>query len=496
MKATIIGSDLLQKGNDVQFLEINTNTTIYNSGAEMLDYTALFEMLVSNNISEFHFIWTEVTAYTPLEESFRFKELLEEKCIENDISFTDYVVPMNSITVPFIEDASHKFILRQSYDTTALIDETYCADKFEFFNLMSGSQYTPSTYFSGSTLQLNEFNSLDTSNPNVPNTLIKAKSPTYDLDMYPALYTLSDISELTDLKNELGSDYLVQEFIYSDDNIVDDRYSIIRSIDIIYGSELDVINLGGYKQSTIIPMNFTEDEFVSGTKRLNQKSRIKYISKPISRFMGVDYHTDDDSVILDYTGSLVDVDTIQLGDYIKSVNFQDIHGNNAAALDQTLLETYGWEATLPEINETLTPESSSLVNVVSASVDTIYIRITLEDGKSWVDSPSCTYFIEENDSTKTRFEKVNNMVVGDKLVVTDSLTNELTTIVITSLEMEHAQKTIYNLDFEPSDLFLVDVGDGLFSVMHNSCWCPWNYCGYFCNYYGCPTCGGGGFEKV
>jgi len=495
MKATIIGSDLLEKNGSVKFLEINTNTTIYNRGADLLDYTALFNVLTSNNITEFHFIWTEVDSYTPLEEPFRFKEILEEKCAENNITFTEYVVPINSVTVPYIEDAPNKFILRQSYDTTALVDETYCANKFEFFNLMSGSEYIPATYFSGSALQMDEFTTLDTS-LNAPNVLVKANAPLYDLNLYPALYKLDDISELDDLKTELGSDYLIQEFVYSDDNIVDGRYSIIRSIDIIYGSNLDVINLGGYKQSTIIPMNFVVDEFVSDTKRLNQKSRIKYISKPITRQSVDEYHTDDDSLILDYTGSLLDVDNLKLGDYIKSINFQDIHGNNAAALDQTLLETYGWETTLPQANETLTAESSSLSNVYSSSIDTIYVRITLEDGRTWVDAPSCTYFIEETNSDKTRFEKVNSLVVGDKLVVTDSTTSQLSTIAITSLEMEHAQKVIYTLDFEPSDLFLVDVGDGLFSVMHNSCWCPWNYCGYYCNSWYCPSCGGGGFEKV
>lgn len=496
MKATIIGSDLLEKNGNVKFLEINTNTTIYNQGADLLDYTALFDVLTSNNINEFHFIWTEVDAYTPLVEPFRFKEILEEKCAENNITFAEYIVPMNSVTVPYIEDAPNKFILRQSYDTTALVDETYCANKFEFFNLMSGSAHIPATYFSGVSLQMDEFTNLDTSIPTAPNVLVKANAPSYDLNLYPALYKLDDILELTELKNDLGSDYLVQEFVYSDENIVDGRYSIIRSIDIIYGSELDVINLGGYKQSTLIPMSFTNDEFVADTKRLNQKSRIKYISKPITREYPNQYHTDDDSVILDYTGSLVDVDNLKLGDYIKSINFQDIHGNNAAAFDQTLLETYGWETTLPQTNETLTAESSSLSNVYSSSIDTIYVRITLEDGKTWTDAPSCTYFIEENNSDKTRFEKINNLVVGDKLVVTDSSTNQLSTIAITSLEMEHAQKTIYSLDFEPSDLFLVDVGDGLFSVMHNSCWCPWNYCGYYCNSWYCPSCGGGGFEKV
>ena len=45
MKGTIIGTDLLQKDDSVQVIEINTNTTIFNSGAELLDYDPLFSHL-------------------------------------------------------------------------------------------------------------------------------------------------------------------------------------------------------------------------------------------------------------------------------------------------------------------------------------------------------------------------------------------------------------------------------------------------------------------
>jgi hypothetical protein len=134
--------------------------------------------------------------------------------------------------------------------------------------------------------------------------------------------------------------------------------------------------------------------------------------------------------------------------------------------------------------------------MVSAEVDTIYIRITLSDGRTWTDAPSATYYIEESGSTATRFERVNKMYVGDKLVITDANTNLLTTVEITGLEMEHAQKTIYSLDFESSDLFLVDIGDGDFSVMHNSCWCPWNYCGHWCNSWYCPGCSNTPIPKI
>jgi hypothetical protein len=490
MKATILGTDLLEYNGSVKILETNTNTTIFNDGSELLDYEALFTVLNDNNITEFHYIWTEVDSHYPLNQPYRFKEKLEEKCIEANISFTEYVVPKSSITVPYIEDASNKFILRQAFDTTALVDETYCADKFEFFSLMDGSEYTPNTYFSNELLGFDDVTSI-VDNGEAPNLIVKPRYPDYSQELYPELHKLTSNAELETLKSQIPTNHLLQEFIYDEDNLVEGRYSIIRSIDIIYGSELDVINMGGYKQSTVIPIDFCETELIGETTKLNQKSRYKYITKEVGNYLKNDYHTDEDSVILDYTGSLLDVDSIKLGDYVRSIDFVDFKDNHAANFDERLT-TFGWDSTLQQSNETLTQMSSSLSTIISSSVDTIYVRITLEDGKSWVDSPSCTYYIQESGSLNTRFEKVNKMYVGDKLIITDADTNELTTVEISGLEMEHAQKVIYTLDFEPSDLFLVDIGDGLYSVMHNSCWCPWVYCGYYCSSLYCPFCDFGG----
>jgi hypothetical protein len=496
MKATIIGSDYLQKDDNVKFLEINTNTTIYNDGADLLDYNALFDVLNSNNITEFHYIWTEGVAYSPVSQTHRFRQILQIKCAENNISYTDHIVPMNSVTVPFIEDSNNKFILRQAFDTTALIDETYCADKFEFFNLMKDSQHIPKTHCISDTLNVNSLDDVDYSDTTNPNVLIKYRYPQYDKMQYPALYAVSNNTELVDTINSAENNFLVQEFIFSEDNLVDGKYSIIRGIDIIYGSNLDIINMGGYTQSAVIPVSFAATEFVSGTKKLNQKSRYKYITKEVGKGSGHDYHTDDESNILNYDGTLTNVSTIQLGDYVRSINFVDSNENEAASFTSEI-DTYGWDSTLQQSNDTLSTLQSGLVGMISSSVEMVMIKITLEDGRTWSDAPSCVYYIEEKDSTATRFEKVNSLYVGDKLVITDSNTNELTTVLISGLEMIYETKTIYTLDFAPSDLFLVDIGDGDFSVMHNGCWCSWSFCGNSCYQWYCPTCawGGGGQQK-
>jgi hypothetical protein len=488
MKGLIIGSDLLEHGGDVKFLEINTNTTIYNDGADLLDYDVLFNTLNTNNINEFHFIWNEMDAYYPIGENYKFKDNLIQKCQENNITFTEYVVPKGSMTVPFIEDADNKFILRQSFDTTALIDDTYCADKFEFFKLMSGSTYIPKTYQLDNELGMDTFDTIDTLNPNHPNTLIKARLPHYDSELFPELHVLTQESQLNDLKSSLPENHLLQEFIYSDENLVEGRYSIIRSIDIVYGPELDVINMGGYRQSTIIPVNLSQNELVENTTKLNQKSRYKYITKSMTNRIN-DYHTDGESLILNYDGTLKDVNSLELGDFIKSINFVDFNGNEAANFEEGKIDVLQWDSTLEQSNSTLTQMSSTLEGITSSSIDTMFIRITLSDGRTWTDTPGTTYYIEESGSLDTRFEKLNKMYVGDKLVTTDKDTNTLTTIEITGLEMEYGVKTIYSLDFEPSDLFL---------VMHNSCWCCWSvpYCGTYCCVQSCSICGYQNPEKL
>ena len=56
----------------------------------------------------------------------------------------------------------------------------------------------------------------------------------------------------------------------------------------------------------------------------------------MGRTKGTDYHTDDDSNILNYDGSLVNISAIQLGDYIRSIDFIDSNENQAGNLTQEI----------------------------------------------------------------------------------------------------------------------------------------------------------------
>lgn len=499
MKAVLIGTDYLEQGDDVKILEINTNSQMFNDGVELLDLDPLFNTLVSNNITEFHYIFTEDVSAAPLGTGNKFIDTLEFLCSENGIQFYEYQVGRNSVTVPYIEDDDSKFILRQAYDTYAILDSNYTSDKLQFFSLMEDSPYVPKTYFSSSEdgLYLDNIDSLDYGNSGQPNLIQKNRYFTTELQEFPKISILADSGSLQDKKDTI-IDYqntLLQEFIYDDKNIVDGYYSVIRTFDIIYGPELDIINLGGYKQSAPVPLTFSENNVVSGSNDLDSKSKAKYINKFDGRSLPV-YHTDLESLIWMSNEELKRVDEITDGDIIQTVTF-----GSASFVEHSSLLPHPEEEKydLEYLSGSIEWVSSSLVSKKSQVIDTLMIKMTLDTGEEIIDTPSSTLYIEESGSNQTMFTHVNGLYEGDKVVVINKDRKEISSREIVNLEIVHrANLEIFNLDFEPYDYFLVDKDSNEFMIMHNECrWCGriWAPCGNWACTSDCSFCGGGMAQK-
>ena len=455
---------------------------------DYLDFDALFNVVTSNNITEFHLIYVEDASMAEYGSTiYGFEDKIIEKCTELGITYTPHAVPQGSVTVPAIEDADNKFILRQAYDTSALVDSTYCADKFEFFSLMSGSSYIPKTYFSSSDdeLLVDTFDGIDLTETYIhPNLVEKARYPKYDKTMLPRLSKHTSQENFLQAKADLVENHLIQEFVGDDVNIVNGYWSVIRSIDIIYGSNLDVINMGGYTHSAIIPVSYAENEYESEGVDFNKKTRAKYINKNIRTDVAtIAYHTDEESDILMFDGSISNVSTIQAGDVIKTITFDYLTGSHDLPSEAT--------TTVATLSSSLTFESASLISKDSQDLSDFFVRISLSNGEVWNDTPSTGYIIEESGSLETRFEFVNKLLVGDKIITINKTTSEVSKKEITGLDITFSEQTIYNLDFEDIDYFMVDVNNDEYSIMHNVCTgCTWAQCGdYWCDP-GCRQCEG------
>lgn len=508
MRGTLIGSDYLKQGNDVKFLELNTNIAIHKE-ATWLDTGALMSLLTSSNITEFHFIYpADNYQQYPINDSFGedanyvFGEQISSSCALHNITYTSHEVVVGAITVPYIEDGDNKFILRQSYDNTAIIDSSYAADNFEFFDLMSGSNFLPKVYQSSSVDELytDTLDSLDTNSPH-PNAVVKSRYPggSSNLKVYKFTDTSSIGSDLNDLKSNLDEDYAIQEFVKDDSNIVSGSWSVIRGIDILYGNNLDVLHLGGYKQASYLELNDWNITYSGSSQVLDKRSQILYNNKPYSTSENF-FHTDEETLVLKSDGSLASGSDLVIGDEIKSLVFDFEYGveRNGTALTESIdtLNHYGY---ISDITGSIQYVTSSLSEIRVTTEDIPMINITLNDGTVLSDSPRQHFLIEESGSDLTYFEYVNYFKVGDKMCYLDKDTNNITTKEITSLDVTWGNPSlnIYNLDFEPNDYYLSHNSGSQYLIIHNPCnGCnSWASCGtYWCDN-GCSACSNA-FERV
>jgi glutathionylspermidine synthase len=138
MRTVLIGSDFMyDKNGDLKPIEINTSTgwsmTKVESDDEIYDFTTLSQFIQENEFTKVTYIYNSANkAITN-----RLEELMESINVE----FLLVRVNSQSITIPNIEDSDEHLIIRQAYDTTALVDDMYCRNKVNFLNLIKNEEY-------------------------------------------------------------------------------------------------------------------------------------------------------------------------------------------------------------------------------------------------------------------------------------------------------------------------------------------------------------------
>ena len=271
MKGVLIGSDFIKSSNDsYKVIEINTNIRLYQneelSLEDYIDKQALKNLLIDNNITEFVYIYPGNES-APIQEKPIFQNIAEEL----GITYTNLITSPNSLTVPYVEDTDNKFILRHSYDSTALIDDTYCNDNYEFAKLIEGQSYATKKVIKDSNFSLNDFSSVDTST-NYPNVVVKSRYPNYNTIQYPKIFKLENDEQLHSLSNiEQPIETYVEEYVISEDSFIDDSVNIIRSIDIIYGPNLDTLHLGSHHVTSRLSIDLSDDIYYEN-KEINALS--------------------------------------------------------------------------------------------------------------------------------------------------------------------------------------------------------------------------------
>jgi hypothetical protein len=466
MKAVMIATDFL-KDNDGSFkiLELNTNvgnvTTNINN---YFDIEAFNEFIVSNEIDVIEFInqsMVQQDMVRDMEEvvegnltgSLTLEASIRQYYTGSSVSVTIHNLQATSATIPYIEDAPNKLILRNAYDSTALIDDTYAKDNFEFLKLMydTDTNSIPKTYFVDSTLGIDGIGDDIRDNGEYPNFIVKERYPTTNYQQYPKIYKISTAEELSDLKNSLPSNTLLQEYIINTNDLSNNKLQTYRSVDIIYGSDLEVMNL-------LTPYVHTNSTILASTADFDENNELQYWERPIylqkvnnnSNTTTIrNYKVDTDSQILAGDGSFKNINDIVVGDSLKSIQLNNLgtDDNDARFYSSSVADVLVGS---PIINTNVT-------NVESFGETTFWLKeITLNDGTIFSDVDSSTVIakLASYPDSMFRFTQFRGLDVNDEVIVVNTTTNELEIKTISSIDYIYTKEIIYKLEVEESDLYL------------------------------------------
>lgn len=385
----------------------------------------------------------------------------------------------NQIT-PILNDSPNKLIIRQSYDSNALIDETYAKDNFEFLKLLydNDPNSIPKTYFVHPTLGFDTIGLSIRDNGNYPNFIIKKRYPTTNYETNPRPIKISTQEELTNLKNSISNDLILQEYIINLNDLESGKLKTYRNIGLIYGSNLDSINLFDpfiHTNSCSIDINVDYNN-----NELETWERPKYLQKYKSK-VRLNYNSDSGNLIIKSDNTMVSPESLVLGDSVRSINLYNLPDTDNQHIISSYTETQ---------NNVFTGStfSNSVIENISSVYRSVWIRnLFLEDGIKFSDVENSEVLVLRDGMIK--FINFRNINLTDQIVVVNKNDNQFTLKNILSESFIFSKEKIFTINVEDVDVYLtMDESTNnptYFIIQHNGpiCRC-WDTMGF---YWTCAT---------
>lgn len=476
MRTLLIGSDFMyDKDGNLKPIEINT--AVGWDGAEKveddvdcLDFTALDTFIKSNGFTSIHYIGM----IGP------FHKKLETYCTDNTITYQYHLTGGSAITIPYVEDTTDTLIIRSAYDTTALVDDTYCKDKINFLNLIKDSSFGLEFAYIDDTNTLVSNITTIHDNGIHPNFILKARYPGYDKSIYPKFFKVSNQSELdTIIENNVTTEYFLMEYLYNPNKIWNGHMQVLRSLNLLVPPNLESIQIGQYTKinQNILLSGVT---YNSTTFEVDSDFKASYSTNPPEAILPKLLDTD---MVEMADGSFKTALELEIGDSIKTI---EISGSN--------IDTY--------LSQDFSLSYSSLVNDTTYTTNTItnkqkvntltWIReLVFDDNTTWEDTMTSVYLIDRNGVIE--FQTLFNIVVGDVVLLLDT-TDDNINFTRKTVTANNEFKRVFSgwfISVDTAKIFLTKTegstnNESFVSIEHNVVYCPQAACIACYNF--CPSC--------
>ena len=474
MKGILFSSDFVidNNGNE-RLLEINTDTAFLNNALPLIDFTNFFGILNSNNITEVSVVYKD-------ELHSNFVNHLSQSLSESApyiTTFTKTITELTSIFPTTPEDSESKFILRLAYDETAVVDSEYAKGKLELLKLFADNDETGSVCnFYHSSLIDGTYNTLDgtiNDNNSIPDFVVKKK---IEQKQQGAFYKVGKSELSADVRinefivNQAAEGDMIQQYHFNPSSVSsNNKITSIRSFNIIYGANLDIIPLLDYQIESIfdLPTNLsTEIDNTIINNLLSPKHYYEFatnFTKQPQRTKGGLLGTHE---IVMEDDSLTQMQNLIVGDRVKSYFI------SGSPMRDNVDEVFNWENegnTLPTGSYTT---SSFVENIFSASIENNIINELKIGGDTIYASVSNTFLVYQTDTNSIVFKKALKIDPATDLLV-DNAGNNVTIDENNLYVLNEDTHKIVEIDVEDVDTYLIAGTDNIintsFIITHN--WC-------------------------
>ncbi len=465
MKGTLFSADFVKDSSgNLRLLELNTDTSIISSEVPHLEWESFIDLLDTNSITKLDVI------YKPAIHQ-EFVTYLQYAIASSSLSLDEFNLHSENISTIYpasVTDETDRFILRIAYDESSIFDSMYCKSRLETFKLFtdsnSGSFVSP-FYYSSS---LYEINTLEYQiNPNnIPDVAIK------DIDEQQnpiSFYKIgSEIAGESDVDRwnwfiqiNKYEDKLIEQYNYDTSSLVDGKVTSIRSFNIVYGGDLETINLHSYKIPSIFELPDNLDSEV--TQRYTNRLATHHYYEFATNYVKIDSSGMlSTHKILMEDGTYKPLIDTKVGDDIQSFF---ISGSPQLEDD---LDIINWSF---EGNNFPTASYLTSSTIVYKDVEQLSYGAMVEyvvDGDSIFSGMSKRYLVYDSGSNHTKFKHATEIEAGTDYFY-DSNSNliqidESNLYVTTDTEV-----SMVTLDVEDTDTYIISGSTDFHSlVTHNA----------------------------
>jgi intein/homing endonuclease len=257
MKGTLFSADFVKdsQGN-LRLLEFNTDTGIVQNEISHINLIEFVNILQTNNIIELDIIYKPIIHNQLVTH---ISNYITENC-EFITSINLHDENLNTIYPSTVVDTDNKFVLRMAYDESALFDSEYCKSRLNLYNLFTENNirdYCTAYYHSSS---LGEFDTLtrEINDVNIPDVTIKDIDELFNpIDFFKINTDFETNEENWNnfLSENSGEGKIIEQYHFHPSSLDNNNHiTSVRFIGIVYGYNLDFVQLATFKKSAILEL--------------------------------------------------------------------------------------------------------------------------------------------------------------------------------------------------------------------------------------------------